>query len=80
MNHLLEAIADVLLSGFGPRQDGIATRLFVVLTMGIAGICFLILAGFVFARLAVSLAIPLGICFVGLSVLCFWLVSRARRR
>ena len=76
MNHLLEAIADVVLSGFGPKQDGIAVRLFVVLAMGIADICFLIYAGVAFARHEIIV----GIVFVGLAALCLWLISRARRR
>jgi len=76
MNHLLEAIANVVLSGFDPKQDGIAEKLFVVLTMSIAGICFLIYAGVAFVRHEVIV----GIIFVGLAALCFWLISRARRR
>jgi hypothetical protein len=78
MNQLLEAIAEVVLSGFVPsaKQDGIAVRVFVLLTMGIAGICFLIYAGVAFARHEMIV----GIIFIALAALCLWLFSRARRR
>ena len=73
----LQLAADVLLSGCGPGKQGIGTRVFVVLMMGIAGLCFLALAGFALAKS--QSGVPLALVLVVLAAVCFGLVSRARR-
>jgi hypothetical protein len=78
MSHLLKFIADVLLSGFGLREDSRGTRLFIVPAMGIAGICFLVFAGIAAARMD-AVGIVIALLLVGLAALCFWLVWRGRR-
>jgi threonine/homoserine efflux transporter RhtA len=79
MSHLLEIIAEVLLSGSGPRKDSRVLNLFVVLAMAVAGISFLVFASFEAARMDI-VGIIVALILVGLSVLCFWLVWRGRRR
>lgn len=79
MSHLLEFIAELLLSGCGPRKDSPIINSFVVLTMGVAGISFLVFAGFAAARMNI-VGIIVALFLVGLSALCFWLVWRGRRR
>ena len=79
MSHLLEFIAEVLLSGGGPRKDGPVLSSLVVLAMAIAGISFLVFAGFAAARMDI-VGILVALLLVALSALCFWLVWRGRRQ
>jgi len=79
MSHFLEFIANVLLSGGGPRKDSPVINWFVILAMGVAGISFLVFAGFAAARMDI-VGILVALFLVGLSALCFWLVWRGRRR
>ena len=78
MSHLLEFIAEVLLSGGGPRKDSPVLSSFVVLAMAIAGISFLVFAGFAAARMDI-VGILVALLLVTPSALCFWLVWRGRR-
>jgi hypothetical protein len=76
MSHLLEFIADFLFSCFDLPEK--ATRVFVVLAMGVAGICFLVLGVLSAARMDV-VGIIGAFFLAGVAVLCFWLVWRGRR-
>ena len=75
MSHFLEFIAGFLLSNFGVPER--AARLFVVLAMGIAGVCFLIFAVVSAARMD-FLGIMGALFLAGLALLCFWLIWRGR--
>jgi threonine/homoserine efflux transporter RhtA len=79
MSHFLEFIADVLLSGCSTRKDSPVINWFVILAMGVAGISFLVFAGFAAARMDI-VGILIALFLVGLSSLCFWLVWRGSRR
>ena len=78
MNHLLELVFEVLGSEVGPRSESRVIRLFVMLSMGVAGICFLVFAGIGFARMDVT-GFLVGLFLVALALLCFWLVRRGTR-
>ena len=79
MSHLLQFIAELLLSGGGPSKDSVLPRIFAVVTMSLAGICFLGFAGFAFVTIRPIIGIPAGLFFIAFSALCFWLVRRAVR-
>jgi hypothetical protein len=76
MSHLLESIAGLLVSCFDLPEK--ATRMFVVLAMGVAGFCFLVLAALSVARTDVVGVIG-ALLLAALAVPCFWLVWRGRR-
>ena len=79
MNHPLEFVAEVLSSGGGPRGDSPVIRVFVVLAMGVAGICFLVFAGIAVARMD-AVGFLVGLFLVALAAVCFWLVWKSRQR
>lgn len=78
MNLLLEAIADTLLSGCGPSKDSPILRIFMILTMSIAGVCFVGVAILVIVLVRSLVAVPLVLFLLALASLSFWLVRRAK--
>jgi hypothetical protein len=78
MNSFVELLGEVLLSGCGPKREGTGMRLFVLLTMALAGICFLVFAVFTIVHNGWH-GMSLGLVLFALAAASFWLVRRARQ-
>jgi hypothetical protein len=78
MSYILEILAELVLTPGASKDDAIV-RVFVVITMTVAGVCFAGFAAFVLIAARPLLGIPVALLFIALSLLCFWLVRRAKR-
>ena len=78
MSYILEILAELVLTPGASKDDAIVP-VFVAITMTVAGVCFAGFAAFVLIATRPLLGIPAALLFSALSLLCFWLVRRAKR-